>query len=375
MKRGLRWTIVVCISVLATSGTLFADHGFEDGGFADWRNSSATTVFDVNPYTGTYHAFLACDSSSYGTPLDIEMLEAFLGVKSGALDAVIENTETTDVQNGSAIIGEFFLEAGTTIRFAGNFLFRESPDNHPWNDSAFSMVKNSAGEIVVPLSVFADTFSEHQSGSTTEYPEFGTYNRTTGYLGLDFTAHESDTYFFAFAVANVGDAAVNPALLIDAVIDPIATVVQPSSQNTVRGINVGGTLESILGSDDEYLSFQPGFTFNSTEPPVWLEFEGQASARDNPSMEFVIESYVNTPSVEQRIELYNYMSGEYEQIYQGMGSISDVVLSVSVEGDITRFIDPESCNVKAQSTWKATGFVILFPWTVNVDEVKWILGE
>ena len=80
----------------------------------------------------------------------------------------------------------------------------------------------------------------------------------------------------------------------------------------------------------------------------------------------------DTPGVTQRIELFDYVTESYEEVDSRTASLNeDSVVEVIVEGDPSRFIDPETLEVKAQLTWKPGPLVILYPWNVGIDQAVW----
>ena len=56
----------------------------------------------------------------------------------------------------------------------------------------------------------------------------------------------------------------------------VVTVVL-SDINVFRGVAISGGLAEVQQSDDLYLRLNPGFTINSMEAPVWVEFFGTSS--------------------------------------------------------------------------------------------------
>jgi len=46
---------------------------------------------------------------------------------------------------------------------------------------------------------------------------------------------------------------------------------------------------------------------------------------------------------------------------------------VSITDDPSRFIDPNTLEMKAQLSWKPTGPVLLWPWTVRIDQTIWTI--
>ena len=154
---------------------------------------------------------------------------------------------------------------------------------------------------------------------------------------------------------------------------PQATVLLDSF-NVFRGNLIAGGLAELRESDDSYLQVQPGFTLNSNEPPVWVEFSGTATDDAPANLSFLIEGNANTVNLNQTIELFNFNSGSYEEIDSRDATIVDSVTQVTPGGDVTRFVQGGSGMIKARVGWKATGFVLLYPWTISVDHVAWDLN-
>ena len=139
----------------------------------------------------------------------------------------------------------------------------------------------------------------------------------------------------------------------------------PTSVQTFRGTAViAPQLSDFIESDNVRARYNPGFTLNETEAPVWLVFTGNGSG----ATEFSIESHVNTPSLSYTIELNNYTTNSYDVVG---------VLAASFNADIavTYQLDSNNVNtdgeVKSRVGWRRTGFTLLFPWEVRVDQAGW----
>ena len=144
----------------------------------------------------------------------------------------------------------------------------------------------------------------------------------------------------------------------------------PNSLNRVRGTLVAGELASILRSDDVSYDVQPGFTLNNLEAPIWLEFTGELNELNN-DMRFEIESQANTPGVAMTLELLNHITGSYEEVLTTSESFnSDTVVIADPSGNFSPFVDSNG-QVQSRVGWRAIGFTLLFPWTVQVDHVRW----
>ena len=141
--------------------------------------------------------------------------------------------------------------------------------------------------------------------------------------------------------------------------------------HVIRGIQIGGDLSNTYQSDDTDLHFRPGITLNSSEPPVWLEFESTLPNVDPESFSFTLEANLNTPNILQSIELFNYSTGQYELVDSRLATLNDSVVFIEADGDLPRFIESGTGNVKSRIAWKAVGFLTLFPWTVSIDHILW----
>ncbi len=147
--------------------------------------------------------------------------------------------------------------------------------------------------------------------------------------------------------------------------------VLPSELTVVRGRLISGDLTDLFHSDDSRLLVHPGVTQEPTEPPVWLILEGVASTGVPSGLSFILESRVDTPGVTQRIELFNFVTQEFEEVDSRPATREDSVVDVMVDGDPSRFIDPETLAIRAQLTWKPPPLVLMFPWTVGIDQAIW----
>jgi hypothetical protein len=149
--------------------------------------------------------------------------------------------------------------------------------------------------------------------------------------------------------------------------------IPPYDLNVIRGFHVSGDIFDVTESDDSYLQYNPGFTLNPMEPPVWTEFQGTLPTDEPLTLAFLLEAHANTPGLVQTIEIFNYDTNSYEEINLGLATTSDSTVVVAAEGNVRRFVETDSANVRARIAWKAPGLVSLFPWTVSMDQVAWLV--
>lgn len=143
------------------------------------------------------------------------------------------------------------------------------------------------------------------------------------------------------------------------------TFVPPFSFSVVRGLQVNGSLAAYIDSDDIVASYNPGFTINNTEAPVWLEFDGTAPS----ATEFLVESSAGTPGLEYTVEAFNWNTMNFDVVGTTNESFeTDQVATFSIVA--ADHIDSNGA-VQSRVGWRAVGFTINFPWEVRVDQVGW----
>ncbi len=146
---------------------------------------------------------------------------------------------------------------------------------------------------------------------------------------------------------------------------------------TIGSVDSGG-LPELADSDDQYLVLDPvfltfryqiQFTVDSTSPtdtPSELEFSYESRAFN----------FVGT--VDQEIELFNYVSGSFETIDTRLAAVVDTVVTVIPGGDASRFVQAGTGAMQARinyqnSTpfWVFSTASLYLPYRVRADHVFW----
>ena len=136
----------------------------------------------------------------------------------------------------------------------------------------------------------------------------------------------------------------------------------------VRGIEIGGSVDDISNSNDEYLQYRPGFTLGVTEPPVWLVFLRQLGPINPESLEITFESSANSPGLTQNLEISNWTTQSFDILDVRPSSFNvDVVISIELSSGLDNYIRDDG-QVRAKAAWRKTGFTIVFPWVVSIDQ-------
>ncbi len=167
----------------------------------------------------------------------------------------------------------------------------------------------------------------------------------------------------------------------------ITDTVEPAeSHNAFRGFLVEGSTADVVKSDDERLIYQPGFVLNDTEAPVWLIFDGHVgnvplgNKFDDPEIvTFVVESQAGTPGLELTVEMFNWITNQWDVIGVDDESFNSdkfrhFNLSELRHLYVKEGVRSEDGRVRARLGWRQTGFIINFPWNVRVDQVGWMSG-
>ena len=113
------------------------------------------------------------------------------------------------------------------------------------------------------------------------------------------------------------------------------------SFNVFRGVGVDTLQANISASDNNYIQVEPGFTINSNEAPVCLEFVATSPVQNMSCLNFSIESNANTPGLTKTIEFYNFDAGVYEIVEDQPASFNvDETLTIEPNGNLQRFTEP-----------------------------------
>ena len=112
-------------------------------------------------------------------------------------------------------------------------------------------------------------------------------------------------------------------------------------------------------------NYNPGFTINNEEAPVWLIFDGVAAG----AVSFRVESNAGTPGLTYTVEAFNWASGMYDII----DTMDESFNTDSV--DTFPIVPADHIDaggeVRGRVGWRQTGFTINFPWEVRVDQTGW----
>ncbi|MBA3726438.1 MAG: S8 family serine peptidase [Armatimonadetes bacterium] len=124
------------------------------------------------------------------------------------------------------------------------------------------------------------------------------------------------------------------------------------------------------------------YTTGSFDPQVITEGYGLATEEDfgatsgtsNPtSMFFVVESAGSTNNLQQRIEMFNFVTGQWVLARVDPIGVSDATHAAAAPGPQSNFVDPNTNAVLARVGARSTGPSFMFPWHYRIDLVGWFI--
>jgi choice-of-anchor B domain-containing protein len=148
--------------------------------------------------------------------------------------------------------------------------------------------------------------------------------------------------------------------------------VPPEVMNIVRGAIVSGNMQSLWRQGDTALVMRPGVTLTTAIPPVEIELESTARSLTASLFRGQVRSSGPT-NVTQRIDLYNFVDGVWEQ-----GATNNLTTAAStrqfeVLSNGQRFIRQSDNRVRMRLVYKANGAVLTYPWQAAIEQVRWTI--
>ncbi len=230
--------------------------------------------------------------------------------------------------------------------------------SNPEQDTFNIEVSNNNGATWSTLEIVGPSGAEVQGGWYYKTFRLSDYIMPTSQMKVRYIASDLDPQ-------SIVEAGVD-GVLIRRVSQNSTVVVHADSYQSVFGIKVEGQLASTFASDDQYLCYAaaPITVPQSTK----LTFDGTLPY-DNPiDFKFRLEAKGTRTGVKQKIELFNYVTGQYELLDSRDSTFTaDSVVEVVPTGDILRFVEPGTAAVNARITFSGPKA----KWFGCIDELAW----
>ena len=290
------------------------------------------------------------------------------GDSSGSCYVTDNADDNSDVDDGSTVLTSPTMDATSNPEDSVILSYYRWYSNDfgasPMADTFVVEISNDNGATWTDLEIVGPTGPEVIGGWIFKTFDVRDFVTPTDQMRVRFTA------------SDLGDGSVVEAGVDGVSIEVIdcggAEVVPAANYTVFRGLLASGDVSDVASSDDSYLSHNPGFTLNSSEPPVWLIFDASLSSDSPAEFGVTIEANANTPGLTQTLEMFNWNIGQFESIdSQGASFNQDLVVTIDLSADAAEYVQPGTGTVMLRSGWAQTGFTLLFPWMISVDNVEW----
>ncbi|MGI8924787.1 MAG: hypothetical protein ACR2HJ_12305 [Fimbriimonadales bacterium] len=151
----------------------------------------------------------------------------------------------------------------------------------------------------------------------------------------------------------------------------VSQAVAPTSYSMFRGSIISGNLASLQTSDDDRLVMRPGTVFSNAEPPIQVILNATAPTSSPTGFSFSLESNASIANAEQKISLYDYVTGQYEVLDTRLATTADDTVNVNVTSNTSRFIQPLTMAIRARVSYRALGSTFIYPWLGRIDKAWW----
>ena len=155
------------------------------------------------------------------------------------------------------------------------------------------------------------------------------------------------------------------------VTDLQATGSAPSQYQMVRGRLVGGNLASLTSSDDDRLLIRPGVTFTTMQAPIEVYLIGNVGV-NLAELEIYLETSA-VPGISQTLEIFNYQTCLFEDLGTKALTGLDSVQSGQPAGELSNYTSSGQTWIRV--TYRQTGPVVAYPWTVRIDQARFVVSE
>ncbi len=144
----------------------------------------------------------------------------------------------------------------------------------------------------------------------------------------------------------------------------------PQTFSLLRGFLRSGQLSDLFVSDNQYLRLIPGFVLNQLEPPIQVIVQTTAPVTQPLQVTLQWEVAANVPNVEERVELYNFTTGQWELLNQQVITQEDTRYQALAR---TPGFVSSTGEIRMKLSYRALGLVLFYPWEVRLDEASFAI--
>ncbi len=146
-----------------------------------------------------------------------------------------------------------------------------------------------------------------------------------------------------------------------------ATGNQPDYVQVVIGTQYG-VLSDLYNSDNQRFAVQSDYDA-AGQLKVQFIVESTLNTTTPSELCLMVEAYVNTTSIRQRIEVFNFDLGSYDLMDVRMSSLSDMLVEIPIVDDPARYVNSGGKS-RARITFEDLG-ALIEGWYAYTDWVHW----
>ena len=250
---------------------------------------------------------------------------------------------------------------GTSVALHGNFVVVSTPKN--------DQVANNAGAAYLFDVTTGQQLAKIVADDAAEYDYFG------GELYYSRGIAISGTTVIVAADKNDDQGDNSGSVYVFDISDCVAMGddITPVSFTVTRGEYVSGGIQELEESDNSDLSLRR--LSSDIQSRTELEVKALSSTETPSSLEVTLEGAVFARStVNQTIELFDYAAAAWEAVdTRAATRFMDSVVTVSLTGDLSRFVEPGTMCMKARIRYQSP--IARQQFSSNIDQFIWTIGQ
>ncbi len=148
----------------------------------------------------------------------------------------------------------------------------------------------------------------------------------------------------------------------------------PNSATVDTGAHISGALSVLLHPDDSYVVYRSDYNDVGSEK-IRVEFTTPSAytySSEPSEISLTVEGKCSLEGVKMRVEAYNYVVGEYDELDFRAVETTDTRLVFVIKDDPRRYINPSGSTCRVRLTWddaEASGEPA--EWYAYVDQINW----
>jgi hypothetical protein len=154
-------------------------------------------------------------------------------------------------------------------------------------------------------------------------------------------------------------------------VPPLGTRLVPRGFTAFRGVVTAGDQYALWSSDDSKLTVKAGLVLFPSESPVQVIVNNFSPLKSPSEIRFKLEATVNTPNLQQVIEMFNVQNNQWEELDVSPGSATDSIVEVTVSFNAARFVNQQTNEMRARVRYYRSGLTLVWPWSASIDQCLW----